>query len=70
MDEHLLLLLDQEEDVRKQGRSAVLRRIVEAWLSDRREQRLTDAYRKAYARDPGLGEEWEGWEEQGAWPEP
>ncbi len=28
-----------------------------------------DAYRRAYAKNVGLGEEFAGWESEGVWPE-
>ena len=33
-----------------------------------RTEDLGDQYRRAYAGDGGLGEEFEGWEAQGVWP--
>jgi predicted transcriptional regulator len=68
MDEALLARLDADDEVRAQGRSAVLRNAVAEYLRRRDEQRIADAYRRAYTRG-GLGPEWDGWEEQGEWPE-
>jgi metal-responsive CopG/Arc/MetJ family transcriptional regulator len=68
MDESLLAELDAEEEVRREGRSAVLRRAVADYLHRRREQRTNEQYRRAYAGgsvDPELA----GWEEEEAWPE-
>jgi metal-responsive CopG/Arc/MetJ family transcriptional regulator len=49
MDESLLKALDAEEEVRRDGRSAVLRRVVADYLRRRAEQRIDAQYRRAYA---------------------
>lgn len=67
MDESLLEALDAEEEVRREGRSAVLRRAAADYLRRLREQRIDEQYRKAYSGgsvDPEL----KGWEEEEAWP--
>ena len=69
LDERLLEKLDATEEVQKQGRSAVLRRAVEAYLHLRERTSIESQYRKAYRGDTGLGREFAGWEEQGAWPD-
>jgi len=69
MDETLLQSLDDDEEVRREGRSAVLRRAVAEYLERRRARQIAEQYQKGYSEDPGLGEEWEGWEEEGQWPE-
>jgi hypothetical protein len=66
-DEPLLRRLDADEEVRKDGRSAVLRRAAAEYLRRRRASRISEAYRRAY-RDRGLGEEFAGWENEGSWP--
>ena len=68
MDEALLEALDAEEEVRRDGRSAVLRRAVADYLRRRRDQRIDEQYRRAYA-DGAVGHELEGWEEEEVWPE-
>jgi metal-responsive CopG/Arc/MetJ family transcriptional regulator len=68
LDEGLLARLDESEEVRKEGRSAVLRRAATQYLESRQREAINAQYRKAYAEDPGLGEEFEGWEDQGSWP--
>jgi metal-responsive CopG/Arc/MetJ family transcriptional regulator len=68
VDDRLLARLDRDPEVRRSGRSAVFRRAVEAYLRDRRKREVAAAYRQAYAKDRGLGAEWEGWTEEGAWP--
>jgi hypothetical protein len=57
-------MLDAE--VKKAGRSAVLRRAAAAYLRRRRAERIAEAYRRGYA-DGGLGREFEGWQSQGSW---
>lgn len=69
LDEDLLARLDATEEVKAEGRSAVLRRAAAEYLARRRREAISDQYRKAYSESPGLGEEYEGWENQGSWPE-
>ena len=69
VDERLLEKLDATAEVRKDGRSAVLRRAIQAYLRHRRHASIAMQYRKAYRGDEGLGREFAGWEEQGAWPD-
>ena len=69
IDDELLRRLDADPDVQRDGRSAVLRRAVAAYLRERRDQRISDAYRRGYGDSRGIGPEFDGWEEQGAWPE-
>jgi metal-responsive CopG/Arc/MetJ family transcriptional regulator len=67
-DEHLLRRLDADEEVRRDGRSAVLRRAAELYLARRRERRIAAAYRAAYGSS-GADSELAGWEDEGAWPD-
>ena len=69
IDEKLLARLDADEEVRLAGRSAVMRRAIAEYLRRRRSRRIANGYRRAYGETPGLGEGFEGWEEEGAWPE-
>jgi predicted transcriptional regulator len=68
IDEALLTELDADDEVRREGRSAVLRRAVRDYLKRRRRQSIARQYRNAYAERQGLGNEFEGWEKQGEWP--
>jgi metal-responsive CopG/Arc/MetJ family transcriptional regulator len=68
LDEDLLARLDESEEVRQEGRSAVLRRAATEYLESRQREAISAQYWKAYAEDPGLGKEFEGWEDQGSWP--
>jgi metal-responsive CopG/Arc/MetJ family transcriptional regulator len=68
IDEPLLAELDADEEVRRDGRSAVLRRAIRDYLKRRRRRAIARPYREAYANGNGLGDEFEGWEKQGHWP--
>jgi metal-responsive CopG/Arc/MetJ family transcriptional regulator len=68
MDEKLLRELDATEEVKREGRSALMRRAVAEYLERRRRQDITQRYRKAYRGTKGLGDEFEGWKDQGEWP--
>lgn len=67
-DETTLSHLDALDEVKQEGRSAVIRRLIEEFLKQRREEQIDEQYRRAYAGGDGLGSEWEGWTEEGAWP--
>jgi hypothetical protein len=69
-EERLLARLDATEEVRKEGRSAVLRRATEDYLRRRRRFTIAEDYRQAYGAEEGLGADYAGWEDQGEWPEP
>jgi len=68
-DEPLLDRLDAHADVKKLGRSAVLRRAAAEYLRRHRARATAEAYRRAYGKHKGLGEEYRGWPDEGAWPE-
>ena len=67
-DEKLLARLDATEEARRDGRSAVLRRAAAEYLRRRRRDEIAERYQQAYGEEPGLGEEFEGWEDEGEWP--
>jgi len=69
VDEALLKRLDADPDVKRDGRSALIRRAVDEYLRRRRKRQIADQYAKAYADGRGLGEEFAGWENQGVWPD-
>ena len=69
LDEALLARLDADEEVQREGRSAVLRRAADEYLRKRRKRTIANQYAKAYGSNPGLGEEFRGWEEEGVWPD-
>ena len=68
IDEPLLRRLDDDDEVKEVGRSEVLRRAADAYLRRSRARRIAETYRRAYVAGDGLGEEWEGWEDEGSWP--
>ena len=67
-DERLLDALDATEEVKKKGRSAVMRRAVEEYLGRRRRWTIAESYREAYGEGAGISDEFTGWEDQGEWP--
>jgi len=69
MDEKLLAQLDADEETKRDGRSAVLRRAAAEYLKRRRRQFIAQSYRRAYKGVAGLGTEFEGWEDLGQWPD-
>lgn len=69
LDEDLLKRLDQDEEVKRDGRSAVLRRAADQYLRQRRTRAISADYRRAYGGGVGLGEEFKGWPTEGVWPE-
>ena len=69
MDERLLDELDADEEVKKSGRSAVLRRIVGQYIDHRRRKAIAEQYRQAYGEaDKRLREDFGRWENEGVWP--
>ncbi|MDE0449106.1 MAG: hypothetical protein OXH96_20760 [Spirochaetaceae bacterium] len=69
-DEALLARLDASEEVRREGRSAILRRAAVEFLQRRQRHLIAEQYRTAYAGGlrGGGGEELAGWGEEGSWP--
>lgn len=52
MDEELLARLDEDEEVRRAGRSKVLCGLVSAHLESRRDAWLDAQYKKGYGNNP------------------
>ena len=70
VDEGWLAKLDADPEVKQAGRSAVFRRAIEAYLRQRRKQRIAEAYRRGYGSGSRVERALEGWTEEGVWPEP
>lgn len=68
LDDDLLARLDGDDEVQRDGRSAVLRRAADLYLRQRRAGAISLAYRRAYVDDAGLNAEFAGWEKEGVWP--
>ncbi len=68
-DERLLAALDATDEVKTEGRSAIMRRAVEEYLRRRRRWEIAESYKKAYGAGSGLPDDFAGWEDQGEWPE-
>lgn len=66
MDEALLDELDRDDEVKRDGRSAFLRRAAGFYLRHRRTRAIAVAYRRAYGE--GAGRELDGWADEGVWP--
>lgn len=67
LDEALLDELDRDDEVKRDGRSAFLRRAAEFYLDHRRTRAISAAYRQAYAA--GAGADFGGWADEGVWPD-
>lgn len=67
-DEALLARLDAHPEVRKRGRSAVLREAAGAYLAQKAAKDIDRQYAEGYGRFPQTDEELE-WGESRVWPE-
>lgn len=70
IDEALLAALEEDEQVKKEGRSSVIRMVLREWLKRRTEEMIRDAYRRAYSEQPVAADEFFVDQEGTAWPEP
>ena len=66
LDDALLARVDADEEVRRDGRSAVLRRAADQYLRNRRKRAVAEQYAKTYGAGAGLGQEFSGWDDEGA----
>ena len=67
MDEELLARLDADEEVQRDGRSAVIRRAIAEYLKARRRKRTAESYRRGYAA--GVSEDLAEWVTEVGWPD-
>jgi metal-responsive CopG/Arc/MetJ family transcriptional regulator len=65
IDERLLAAVDADPEVKRDCRSAVLRRALFEYLRQKRRCAIADAYRRAYAKP---AQQLPGWSAEGAWP--
>ena len=67
LNSDLLAKLDADEEVKRDGRSAVLRRAAAYYLQRKRRASIAEAYRRGYGgkQDTDLA----GWPDEGAWPD-
>ncbi len=63
-DERLLDRLDKDDEVKRKGRSAVIRRAVSDYLRKKRRAAVADAYRRGYTKHPPELD-LSGWSEEG-----
>lgn len=68
-DEELLAELDADEQVQKVGRSRVLRQLAASYLKRRHEADVDARYAAGYGEGSSVGEELQGWDEEGVWPD-
>jgi len=67
-DERLLERLDSDEEVKQEGRSAVIRRAVAEYLQKRRRATIAKAYQRGYGKLPP-DSDLSGWADEGIWPD-
>ena len=67
-DERLLEKLDSDAEVKREGRSAVIRRAVADYLQKRRRATIAEAYQRGYGKQPPDAD-LSGWVDEGVWPD-
>ena len=68
-DEDLLARLDRLPAVREKGRSAVLREAAAVFLTLQEAKVISDKYRAGYTPGAEDEDDFQGWADEGAWPE-
>lgn len=69
IDETLLARIDADEVARREGRSALVNRALQAYFQRSAQADISGRYRRAYADAASIDEELEGWTEEGVWPD-
>lgn len=70
MDEELLKELDQDSEVRRVGRSAVVRKITSEYIERRKRNQIANQYKRAYeSNKDAVEEEFHEWADEGIWPD-
>jgi metal-responsive CopG/Arc/MetJ family transcriptional regulator len=69
IEERLLQQLDADDEVKRKGRSAVIRQAVFEYLRRRRRAEIAAAYERAYGGKPAADVDWAGWTSAAAWPD-
>lgn len=64
LDEGPLARLDADEEVRRHGRSAVIRHATAEYLRRRQRQLVAEQYVQAVGANAGLGSDFSGWEHE------
>jgi metal-responsive CopG/Arc/MetJ family transcriptional regulator len=69
-DERLLRELGRDAEVKRDGRSAVLRRAAADYLRRKRREGIRQAYERAYGPTAGkTADDFAGWSKEASWPE-
>ena len=69
LDEELLKELDRDAEVKRDGRSAVVRRATLDYLRRKGRKRIREAYEKAYGKGAPAHDDFEGWAKEATWRE-
>ena len=69
MDEELLAQLDATEEVKRSGRSAVIRRATSEYLERARRRAIAEQYRRGYSDSASVEKDFSDWTDEGVWPE-
>ena len=64
LDDRLLETLDRDEEVQRDGRSAVIRRAVTDYLRTKHREAIAAAYQRGYGKHPA-DSDFDGWADQG-----
>jgi metal-responsive CopG/Arc/MetJ family transcriptional regulator len=68
VDERLLAKLDGDSEVKREGRSAVIRRALTEYLSKKQRSEIATAYQRGYKKYPATAD-FAGWTDEGVWPD-